>query len=125
MKRWILSVVLVFLIVPISAEGGQGGKNKNYTIVNPNVKISDEMERHVKVRDGYSAKDKKVVVDFVIPPGLGGTADLANLKAFPKGDAKQRKKVEKKVLEKVRKGEMSVGDAQAQIVYWKAYRKNQ
>jgi hypothetical protein len=76
------------------------------------------MARQVKARDGFSPSDKHAVVTFVIPPELGGVSDFNNLRALTKKDAKLRRKVEKAVLKKVKKGEMSVGEARARIVYF-------
>ncbi len=95
--------------------------DKNYVRIAGNTKIPKEMERQIKIRDGYSPNDKRVVVGFLIPPELGGAADFNNLTALPKKDAKQRKEVEKKILKQVRNGQMSIGEARSHIVYWKAY----
>ncbi|HEY2931980.1 MAG TPA: hypothetical protein VGK99_09545 [Acidobacteriota bacterium] len=98
---------------------GIRGKKVKYTTANP--KITKEMARQVKLRDGFAAEDKKRVVRFVIPPRLGGLGDFNNLQTFSKGEAERRKKVEKEVIKKFEKGEISLGDAQARVLHWKEY----
>jgi hypothetical protein len=121
--RRVASIALLSLLVIGSAHGSvYAGDKKNYGLINAHPKISKEVARQVKVRDGYGPDEKRVVVDYMIPPELGGAADLNNLRAIPKAQAKQRKEVEKKVLKQVKRGEITIGEARARVLYWQNYR---
>ena len=114
-----LSILLIGSAFADHRVYGIRGKPVKYSTAKP--KITKEMARQVKTRDGFAPDDKKTVVRFLIPPPLGGLGDFNNLKTFTKGEAAQRKKVEKEVIRKFEKGEISIGDAQARVVHWKEY----
>ncbi|MBI4456472.1 MAG: hypothetical protein HY644_11290 [Acidobacteria bacterium] len=111
-------VLLLLMSCPLHPANLVYGIGNDHGRATTNPKISKEVQRQVKARDGYSPNDKKVVVALVVPPELGGVADFNNLRAFSRREARQRDKVKKAVLKKVRKGEMSVGEARARIVFF-------
>ena len=124
-QSWCAYLSLALILAILAPGHVQAGKrvygktsDRNYVRVPGSRRVSPEVARQVKARDGFSPNDKRAVVTLVIPPELGGVSDFNNLRALTKKDAKLRRKVEKAVLRKVEEGEMSVGEARARIAYF-------
>jgi hypothetical protein len=60
------------------------------------------------------------IVDHRIPLELGGSNDLSNLQIQDKTTAHRKDRVENYLASRVRSGQMSLSEAQAEIQHWEA-----
>ncbi len=139
MKRPLAVIGLILaLAFPAYAVPGHGGSHPGSHVTHAPKSPSHHSSHHPKTtiphtRRHVTAEEKtqlfdhagipkserhNYVVDHRVPLELGGSNALSNLQVQPKGVAKRKDKVENYLAKKVRRGELSLPEAQAEIQHW-------
>jgi hypothetical protein len=95
--------------------GGRGG-----ALYTTEKKQPDKAERDAVFEDYRIPKDqrKNYVAEYRVPVSLGGSNIYSNIEALPKNQANIKHRVEKQLLTKLRRKEITLDEAQLRILNW-------
>jgi len=82
----------------------------------------DRAERNAVFQDYGIPKERRkdFVVDYRVPVSLGGSNTYANIEALPRRHAELKRRVEKELLQKLRRQEITLEQAQFGILNWQS-----
>jgi hypothetical protein len=116
----ILITALVLTALPVLATSS----SPNGSLSHPRREHVSRSEKEILFRNAGVPKSQRkyYVVDHTIPVKLGGNNELSNLQLQTRPEAKAKNRIEKYILKKVRKGEITVEEAQHASLDWKHVR---